>query len=704
MDAAFIHPLADPRGWRYGSGLTTWTERLRSGRLLCAAFTDNGLPVHPAMDEEVDVPAFDLVVDGDSLASGWEESGFRVEGDDGLVRGVLTLRHALRPVELAVVTECSAVGFFRRRLELTNRSTDAVLGVTAITPLCGALWRTTDDLREDLRPPASPFAVGSFDETDYSYEGSFDWHEVPLNGEFAALSLNGKSGHGNPFALVRNTLAGGWAAIALGWSANWRIGFHAEYRKDAFRFTQWMRLRFSAGPVAVPPARLVEPGETVRSPEVHLGLGRGDLDDAVQRWHAYLRRHVLVRGRGRPQPVIYNNCSYMYAEMTEARLRDEIDAAAVIGAELFMVDAGWFGPVGSRWDRHVGDWRAGGRLPNDLFPVFAYARSKGLGCGLWVEIESVGEDSALAREHPDWLVERYGEKVTRCLDFSRPAVARWAEDEMARLIERYQLEMLRLDYNNFNVAEGGFNLRHGRQENTLWRHVEAIWGIFDRLGRRFPDTMFENCAGGGGRTDVGMLARFDTTWVSDWNRLPRTVRILNGMSIALPPEVVCRMYGAAIAASFRGSADTLFHIPLLAHPTVSGIAPSGGEWNPALVALARKYMAIWKDFIRPFQRDCRVFHHVPVVRGPDAEGWWAMELAAPDASRAVAVAVRLLHAQGDMYGLRFRGLAQDQQYELTAEPGGITATVSGWELTERGLEVRLEDPLSSRLYMARRAD
>jgi hypothetical protein len=57
-----------------------------------------------------------------------------------------------------------------------------------------------------------------------------------------------------------------------------------------------------------------------------------------------------------------------------------------------------------------------------------------------------------------------------------------------------------------------------------------------------------------------------------------------------------------------------------------------------------------------------------------------------------------------MYGLRFRGLAQDQQYELTAEPGGITATVSGWELTERGLEVRLEDPLSSRLYMARRAD
>ena len=33
-----------------------------------------------------------------------------------------------------------------------------------------------------------------------------------------------------------------------------------------------------------------------------------------------------------------------------------------------------------------------------------------------------------------------------------------------------------------------------------------------------------------------MNSRFTTAWISDWMRMPRTVRILNGMSMALPPE------------------------------------------------------------------------------------------------------------------------------------------------------------------------
>ncbi len=61
------------------------------------------------------------------------------------------------------------------------------------------------------------------------------------------------------------------------------------------------RLFFRAGPDAPAPQRIIAPGETVRTPEMHLGLVFGDLDAAIQAMHDHLRRSVFMpqpRGRG----------------------------------------------------------------------------------------------------------------------------------------------------------------------------------------------------------------------------------------------------------------------------------------------------------------------------------------------------------------------------------------------------------------------
>jgi alpha-galactosidase len=78
----------------------------------------------------------------------------------------------------------------------------------------------------------------------------------------------------------------------------------------------------------------------------------------------------------------------------------------------------------------------------------------------------------------------------------------------------------------------------------LWRHYEALYGIFDRLHARKPNLLLENCASGGGRTDLGLLRRFHYTWITDWPVLPRGVKIFNGMTLALPPEACDRNTGA----------------------------------------------------------------------------------------------------------------------------------------------------------------
>ena len=681
-------------GWRYGSGLAVYTERFIDGRLLCASYIDNGAPVYQANERAV-IPAFDLVLDGQSLAFGWELADVQVSQDGDVAVGALTLRHSLLPVELAVETRACGDGFFRRRLTLCNTSGDRTLGLTSVTPLRGMLWNIGDVMKEARQDtPAAPFSVGHFRDVEWGNEGNFGWQDIPLNTEVSFGSSLGRSGHGSPFVALRNNLAGGYFLCHLAWSGNWKASAMTEFTKG----TGLLGLQFGVMPTALPPMRMIAPGQIVDMPEVHWGVSHEDYDKAVQNLHSYLRQHVLSSvGDGR-QPVILNNWGYMADEVSESRLCEEIDLAAQVGVELFMVDAGWFGNVGKSWYQTTGDWEAGDRLPNDLFPVFDYARSKGLQVGMWVEIESAGEESRVAREHGDWFIQRYGQTVERILDLTKPEVAEYVESTLVRLIERYNLDMLRLDY-NVCPMEGGFNFVAGCQENTLWRHMETMYGIIDRIRRQFPDLQWENCSGGGGRTDLGMLSRATTTWTSDWMRMPRAVRILNGMSMALPPEYLDRLCGVALGACYDSSVDMPMHLALLAHPTFSGLTPSLAQANPVLLEVVKKYVGIYKEFIRPFHRQARVYHHTPVIAGADGCGWCALEYASPDRLRAVAGVFRLTNAESDTYRLRLRGLDPSQNYRLTTEPDGLIQEACGSRLMNEGLDIRLEAALTSRLLL-----
>ena len=292
--------------------------------------------------------------------------------------------------------------------------------------------------------------------------------------------------------------------------------------------------------------------------------------------------------------------------------------------------------------------------------------------------------------------------MPRILDLAKPAVAAHVEAEIIRLVERYELDLFRLDY-NVQPLEGGFNARDGVAENSLWRQTEAIYAIFDRVARRFPHVQLENCSSGGGRTDLAMVSRFTTTWVSDWMRPPRTVRILNGLSLVLPPEYINRLAGMSMDGSARASLDLLMHQAILAHPTLSGLTPALAQANPTALACVRRYIALYKRFIRPFQHEALVFHHTPVLTGADGNGWCALELAAPDRGRVAAGVFRLTDAPGEEYRLRLRGLDAGGRYRVTCEPDGGTWTATGHALADDGLAVRLPTPLTSRLFLVERA-
>ena len=102
------------------------------------------------------------------------------------------------------------------------------------------------------------------------------------------------------------------------------------------------------------------------------------------------------------------------------------------------------------------------------------------------------------------------------LDLTRPEVADWMERSIARVIEEEQLDFFRLDQNTGTTWSGASVERHGYLENAAWRYHDALYGVWDRIRERFPDVILENCAGGGGRTDIAMVQRFSHTDITDW--------------------------------------------------------------------------------------------------------------------------------------------------------------------------------------------
>ena len=358
-----------------------------------------------------------------------------------------------------------------------------------------------------------PFTLGRFRSTDALVEGGFDWESLP-DGALRVETLHGQSGWGMPFFIVKNEVTQEVMVGHFAWSGNWQIEFfndHEPARGVSKLARSDARLYFRVGLAGPPPLRVLSPGESVSTPAVHLGYLYGDLDICVQASHEHLRRSVAPKlPEGLEHPVGCNHTGYtLNAQITEQQLFEEVDVAADVGCELFIVDAGWFGDATHRWGQLVGDWEESPLLPQGLKPVFDRAHEKGMLCGLWVEAERVGGASKIVGAHPDWQMQRRGETIPQ-LDLAKPEVAQHMEDTIVRLVEKFELDCFRLDY-NIRVGEGSEAERDGFVESTMWRYYDALHGIFDRVRQRFPNLILENCSNGGGRMDLGMMSRFHWT-------------------------------------------------------------------------------------------------------------------------------------------------------------------------------------------------
>lgn len=703
--------LPDEKVFSYRSGKTVYEEVFQAGRLCtagfnCAGFMQNileKLPTRLNTNAFAEPEAFYFEADGYTLNNGWEMESFKtekatLENGTPVERASLTLKSTVRPVRLTVHTELDGTEAFSRYLTIENLSGNP-MAISHVCPMAGGL-ESLGGWRNYVPGKASDalYEVGYMCHDTWGKEGAFKWTPLPE----AGFSIDGRWKNGryrHPMFMLRNHATGIIFNVQLAWSAGYSFDFHLSAANEDAHLSYKICLD---GPS---PYIVLEPGESIDTPKVHMLATFGDLDLAINTMHTHLRRSVftLPAARGIDGGLVE-------AGMGPERLMDInatkhfADTAAAVGAEALIIDAGWYCPPEKEikeWSARVGDWYPDmERFPNGLQEVRDYIHSKGLLFGLWLDIERIGRSSRLYEDHPDWALTRMDGETTTLLDIARPEIAEWVENELTRVLKEYEVDIFRLDYNIGGGMETMFYTdRNGNRESAAARYHKAVYDLYNRMRRRFPDVIFENCASGGGRTDLGIMPNFTHTWVSDWQIAPRSVVITNGMTMALPPERVDRLC-SGMNSHTRASLDFNVRNTLFGRPSTNDYNPLGTKYNPEQLDFVRHSLDIYKNFIRPFAANGKIFHHTPEKYGTQPNGDMILERSSREGDRSIIGIFRLTgKVAEEALTVYPRGIRPDLTYLLTYDNSGKTVRCDGFTLINEGLRVFLPGPMTSELIL-----
>ena len=423
---------------------------------------------------------------------------------------------------------------------------------------------------------SSALAMGGADPHLTHWAGGWagEWRPVtePLRrGTKTVASFGGvrPSLHLSPVVLVEpdgpaSETEGLVGACALAWGGDARV--------DA-EVTTHAQQRLVVGVQHVGAERRLGPGERFVTPSAcwtWSAAGRGPASRAL---HDHVRRHVVRDGLG-IRATVANTWEAVFFDLSTDGLVELVDRAADLGAELFLLDDGWFGGRYPRDDdtTSLGDWDVDrSKLAAGLDPVIERTLARGLRFGLWVEPEMVNPASELHDAHPDWAIGEPGreartERHQLVLDVLRPEVAAHVAGAVHRVLDAHPgISYLKWDANRDLTEPGSPALPVDRQSHLPIDRVRATEAIFREVAERHPDVELMACASGGGRSDLGTLRWFHELWTSDNTDPVDRVRLQWGASHLLPASVlgahVTRWggrpiaFGAAVALSGRFGFD-----------------------------------------------------------------------------------------------------------------------------------------------------
>ncbi len=288
----------------------------------------------------------------------------------------------------------------------------------------------------------------------------------------------------------------------------------------------------------------LEPGKSFDAPEAVFTYSNAGYEGISLHMHQFVREHV-VRGnwKKKERPILLNSWEATYFDVQEKKILKLAKAAKEAGIELFVLDDGWFGKRNSDASS-LGDWTDNKeKLPNGLAGLSGKIKEMGLQFGIWVEPEMVSEDSELFRAHPDWAVRIPGKahavgRNQMLLDLTKDEVQQYLIESMTDVFSRSKADYVKWDMNRHVSDYYSTNLAADCQGEFSFRYITGLYHVLEELVKRFPDILFEACASGGNRFDLGMLSYMPQVWASDCTDAMCRGAIQNGYSYGYPQSVI----------------------------------------------------------------------------------------------------------------------------------------------------------------------
>lgn len=325
---------------------------------------------------------------------------------------------------------------------------------------------------------------------------------------------------------------------SLSWPGSFQLAFDMDWNKN-------LRVLTGINPTGAQYHLLK--GEKFTTPAIvwaYSKNGKGDISRKFHRWSTY---HV-IRDPQKNRPVLLNNWEATHCDFDEKKLTALFDGAQKVGAELFLVDDGWFGNGEfSRDDdkRGLGDWQVSKKkLPNGFPYLMKEAKKKKIDFGIWIEPEMVNPNSELYQKHPDWIItqpkrEPILGRNQEILDLTRPEVQEFEWNVIGDILNpNPEIKYIKWDCNRYVTQPGSSYLSADEQSHLLIDYNRALLKLMERFATNFPDVMAMICSGGGGRVDFGSLKYFHSFWPSDNTDPIQRVKIQWGFSHFFPASTI----------------------------------------------------------------------------------------------------------------------------------------------------------------------
>jgi len=408
-------------------------------------------------------------------------------------------------------------------------------------------------------------------------------------------------------------------------------------------------------------------GETFVTPEALLTYSGSGLTKLSENLHELANHHIIKPDwQGKARPVLLNNWEATMFDFTERKILKLAKEAKKLGAELFVLDDGWFGKRNDD-KSSLGDWTPNlKKLPSGITGLAKKIHKIGLEFGIWVEPEMVNPDSDLYRQHPDWAIKHPKREPglgrnQLILDLVNPEVREYLYDCLEKLFSSANITYCKWDMNrNFSDVYSMY-LPKEEQGSYFHRYTLALYELLERLTKEFPDILFEGCASGGNRFDFGILYYMPQIWTSDDTDAYERAKIQYGTSMAYPSSTMSAHVSNVpnLQTMRQTSLETRFNVASFGVLGYELDATHLTNWEKKVI---KKQIAYYKE-----HRNILQFGEMHRFQNPFKENETSLMLVSKDKKEAILQIFQTLAKPNDgLEKYRIDGLDSRLTYEITA--------------------------------------